>query len=297
MRKPSKIGSRYLKWSNCHSFSITRLGIAIGFCLSANLNLTATSTLPNGTADKPIASEQKSGAKVVGTTPAITVAQMPKAPPTTLSAEAIKIAIDRYVSDAISHEVLPVGQTIDYKIEQLDDRLALTPCTTPLAIKPYHQQGRGLLGRITLQVTCMEPKPWRLFIPVRFKRFDRVVTTAAPLPRRTALDATLLSYKQQDVSTLPGGYYRNIKQVVGYETKQFVQQGQILGPHHLTPPKLVHRQQEVTIVSRSKRVSVKATGIALSDGRKGDRIKVRNKKSQRIIEAKVGSAGTVYATY
>jgi flagella basal body P-ring formation protein FlgA len=213
----------------------------------------------------------------------------------TMTSDALTGAIRRHIKSAIEQESLLDGQSIDFTIEQLDLRIALSACSTPLEIEPYHQRNKTFSGRMTLQVTCQTPKPWRLFVPINFKRMDRVVTTAQPLPRRTALNESMLTYKTQDVSRLSNGYFRDKSALKGFETKYFIQQGHILSAHQLIPPTLIRRQQEVTIVSRSQNVSVKAAGIALSDGKKGDRIKVRNKKSQRIIEVKVGEDGIVYA--
>lgn len=215
---------------------------------------------------------------------------------TLVTAQQLRDNITTYLTEQLEQERIPEGQTIDFTIEQLDLRISLSACEAPLDIKPYHRRTQSFSGRMTLQVTCEHPKPWRLFIPVRFTRMDRVVVSTQPINRRSSLSSDMLDYKRMDVSNLPNGYYRDIERIAGFEAKQFIQQGRIISPHHLTPPRLIKRQQEVTIISQTNLISVKATGVALSDGRMGDRIKVKNKKSQRIIEAKVEKNGVVYAS-
>lgn len=273
MRKPRKIGPHQIKTRQYHSFNITMLWAC---CLTIMALLNPQAIFASNTQAK-----SESETKHLGTQ---------------LTANQLRAEISAYLDARVTEETLPAGQTLTYNIEQLDFRISLNSCNTPLAITPYHQGSNRFSGRMTLQVTCQSPKPWRLFVPVRFSRTDRVVVTTQPITRRTTLSKSMLSYKQQDVSSLSSGYYRDIDAVAGYESKHFIQQGQILSPHHIIPPRMIQRQQEVTIISQSSRISVKATGIALSDGKVGDRIKVKNKKSQRIIEAEVGGAGLVYAS-
>lgn len=291
MRKPRKNLVAKPKSYRCHNFNIMRLG---SWCLLAMTYLGASLSFAGSPANV-------NGLLLDETPPNLSQSVSQEAPTkqsltaTPLTAEGLRTQISSYLEQQIAQEPLPPGQTLTYTIEQLDFRIALNDCQVPLAITPYHQRHKRFAGRMTLKVSCQGAKPWRLFVPIRFTRMDRVVVTTQPITRRTILSSSMLRYKEQDVSSLSSGYYRAIQTISGYESKHFIQQGQILSPHHVIPPRMIERQQEVTIVSQSSRVAVKATGIALSDGRIGDRIKVRNKKSQRIIEVEVGGAGLVYA--
>jgi len=57
----------------------------------------------------------------------------------------------------------------------------------------------------------------------------------------------------------------------------------------------VHRGQEVDLLADHGAIQVKSQGEALGDGAVGNRIKVRNKSSGRIIEGTIRSAGIVEA--
>jgi flagella basal body P-ring formation protein FlgA len=56
---------------------------------------------------------------------------------------------------------------------------------------------------------------------------------------------------------------------------------------------LVCKGESVTIIAKSNDFMIKTIGKALSDGSKGEEVKVRNSKSGRIINARVESVNKV----
>ena len=64
-------------------------------------------------------------------------------------------------------------------------------------------------------------------------------------------------------------------------------------PRVLEAPRLVRRGERVTITARADGIDVRMAGKALMDGTAGERIRVRNINSDRVIEATVASPGMV----
>ncbi len=64
-----------------------------------------------------------------------------------------------------------------------------------------------------------------------------------------------------------------------------------------SPPLLVRRRDVVRLVARTRYLTVTATGQALQDGRRGQFIRVRNLKSQRVVVGQVVDAGVVEVVF
>ena len=56
---------------------------------------------------------------------------------------------------------------------------------------------------------------------------------------------------------------------------------------------MVSKNDQVTLVADLPSISVTAVGIALDDGYVGDKIKVRNKDTNREVKGKISAAGEV----
>jgi len=59
----------------------------------------------------------------------------------------------------------------------------------------------------------------------------------------------------------------------------------------------VHRGDRITIVARGDGLSLSATGVALENGRPGQRILVRNPSSGRVLHATVTGPHRVEVTF
>ena len=57
--------------------------------------------------------------------------------------------------------------------------------------------------------------------------------------------------------------------------------------------KLVHRGDRVTLSMKSGLVAVRVSGIAMSDGARGERVKVKNLSSKRTVDGTVGGENLV----
>ena len=215
------------------------------------------------------------------------------ASPPALTAKAIKRHLDDFMTMYIKALPHQKGQDIRYTVDQLDVRVRLTPCDAPLSIEPYQRQSIRSAGKITLLVECDTPQRWRLFVPVSIRISDQVVVIQAATPRNTELTEAILGYQTVDVSTLRQDYFRDIASIRGFTTRQFLRQGTVISQRHITPPHVVRRNQQVMIVAQGEHLSVKTAGIALSDGKVGDWIRVKNTASQRIVEGRVTSAGNI----
>jgi flagella basal body P-ring formation protein FlgA len=103
-------------------------------------------------------------------------------------------------------------------------------------------------------------------------------------------DKMLLSQLPQDVIT-------SSREVIGKELKISLKAGTILRMTYIEPPTLIKRHQQVYIVAVGKNFIVRARGIALQDGKKGEYIRVRNISSKKIVWGKVISSKEVEVSF
>lgn len=205
--------------------------------------------------------------------------------------ENIQSAVSEYLSTHIKTLINGPHQKASFDIHSIDSRLRLEDCGHPLRVKA--RENSASIGRITLQVQCEAPKPWQTYVPANIKLFDRVVVSAQPLPKDASLSKNNLVYTEMEVSRLYRGYFSDISKVAGQQLKRSIAQGRVIPPGLLAAPKVVHKNQSVTITSNHPLLKIKTTGTALSDGGLGDFIHVRNNSSAKIIDARVIGPGLV----
>lgn len=185
------------------------------------------------------------------------------------------------------------GQAAVVTAGALDSRLRLKRCDT--ALVPYLPPGTKVGANTTVGVRCKGPKPWKLFVPVRVGVSAPILVATRPLARGAVLTPDDVMAVHRELNTLHSGYIKAGEPVAGLVLKRRLPEGQALRPELLTTPQVIRRGQSLTIVSadRTGSVAIRMAGIALSDGRMGERIRVKNQSSGRTIEGVVRSSERV----
>lgn len=81
--------------------------------------------------------------------------------------------------------------------------------------------------------------------------------------------------------------------MVGQQLKYPVSMGSVIKPNSLQSQKIVHRGELITLVAMAGQMEVRMSGTALDDATLGERIKVKNTTSKRIVEGVVDAPGIV----
>lgn len=178
------------------------------------------------------------------------------------------------------------------KVGRLDSRLRLEKCGKPL--ETFSPPGRASSSRSTVGVRCMGPSPWSLYVPTSISIMLPVVVASKDLPRGTLLTEGDLALKEQDITDQHRGYLEHLTDAVGKKLKRDLNRGEVLTPQQMDEPLAIKRGSRVTIIASTPGTfEVRMQGQALDNGAAGDRIKVRNSSSKRVVEATVISAGIV----
>lgn len=188
---------------------------------------------------------------------------------------------------------LSPAQRKDAKIDigRLDPRLRLRQCPAPL--QAFAVGGRPTVGATSVGVRCPGDRPWTLYVTARVVVFDNVLVAAHALDRGQPIRAGDLQATRKDLSQLPYGYLTDAQTAVGKVLKRSYLPGQVVQPNQLAAPLLVKRGQQVTLHAEAGGIEIHMGGKAMSDGAVGERIRVRNVSSNRIVEGEVIAKGVV----
>ena len=112
---------------------------------------------------------------------------------------------------------------------------------------------------------------------------------------RTLRAHSLLS--AEDVTLATGsvaGAASAISDVVGFETRVAVYQGQPILHKNLGPPAVIERNQTVRLAFQSGTLTILSEGRALARGGVGDQIRVMNIASRTTVTGVIAMDGTVH---
>jgi flagella basal body P-ring formation protein FlgA len=176
---------------------------------------------------------------------------------------------------------------------QLDARLHLAGCPHPLTAKLPERQ--MLASRVSVTVSCPGNGGWVIHVPVQMQVYRQVLVTARPLARGDSLGPGDVRREERDVSQLGYGYIESLDQVAGRSLARPLNAGSVLTPGQLSSRQVIRNGDEVQLVAQLDGIEVRTAATALSGGDTGERLRVRNAHSGRIIDGVVLGAGEVRA--
>ena len=133
----------------------------------------------------------------------------------------------------------------------------------------------------------------RAVLYFRVQVYDTVLVAAHDLrPEQTigAEDVRLAEVTVEDADTV---YLKEVAEVSGRVPTRFLSSGKPLVATVLQAARVLEAGDPVTLVTRYHGIEVKAEGVALQRGRIGERIRVRNARSAKVLLGTVVDAHTV----
>jgi flagella basal body P-ring formation protein FlgA len=178
-------------------------------------------------------------------------------------------------------------------VAPLDPRLRLPNCDQPL--QAFITGDGQVRHQTTVGVRCAGTVRWTIYTSVTVESSIPVLIARYALPRDAMLTAADFDLQTRRVPGLASDYPVNANALVGQRLRMPLNAGEPLIRDVLAPAPLVHRGQQVVILARASGIEVRMMGVALSDGRISDHIRVQNLSSQRVVEAIVRSDALVEA--
>lgn len=173
----------------------------------------------------------------------------------------------------------------------LDNRLRLARCAaTPEGSLP---PGEALRHRTVIKVSCAGPQPWSVQLPVTLEVETDVLVLERPLPRGAEpRDADVRAVRRR-LPGLASAYLSRTGELGSWRLRRPLDAGAALAREALEPAPVVRRGQTVTLVSQAGGIDVRATGEALADAAPGQRVRIRNLGSLKIVDGLAVESGQV----
>lgn len=206
----------------------------------------------------------------------------------TQSLESIEKQVYQFVSTAYQHEQANI------QVQGIDKRLKLHKCQNKLLIN-WHNRVQS--GRNLIKVQCNSSKQWKLYVPVKLEIFKPVYIAKSAIQRGETIGKLNTERKVLDIGKLHRGYIQNITPFDERKTRRLIRKGEVLNHNMFAVQHIVKRGQQIILETGNKAINIKTKGTALSNGQKGDLIKVKNNASSIIVEAIVKEHGRAIVLY
>ncbi|WP_018873714.1 flagellar basal body P-ring formation chaperone FlgA [Thioalkalivibrio sp. ALJ16] len=200
----------------------------------------------------------------------------------------IRQAAERFLIEELDSDT---AEDINIEIGQLDNRLRLAYCSDGLNAR-FPPGGRRE-GNTAVHLQCAGPVTWQLYVPATVERYAHVLVANRSLPRQHILTAGDLRFQRIETSRHAGSYHEDKSALVGQQTRRNIRSGQIIGTQHVTQREVVSRGQRVTILAENGSIAIRMQGEALENGTLGDRIRVKNTSSGRVVEGEIQASGHI----
>lgn len=181
---------------------------------------------------------------------------------------------------------------IEVNVGALDSRLAFTGCAEPISVAADLDR---LQARVNARVSCATPSPWAIYVPVELRVFRPVPIAARELQRGETVSEADIGEQERNVLAAGATTLVRRSEAVGQKVRRTIPAGSMLLATLLEQPVLVRRGDRINVDTVPGAISVRISAEALETARRGERVRVRNLQSGRVIDAVVTGDGTAQA--
>lgn len=196
----------------------------------------------------------------------------------------IKSAAEQKIKEVVSP---PAQGSVNISVQHIDSRLKLTNCSSGLTTTIPGKQNRR--NNITVLVSCPADH-WKVYIPVQITTLIPMVIAKRTLGHGTPLTLADMESKLLNNKFIQGQIFQDMNKLIGSRVKHTITAGSPITGRNIC---LVCKDDPVTIIATNSGLTVKAKGIALNDGSLSDTVRVKNSKSNRIVNGRVTKVGVV----
>ena len=179
------------------------------------------------------------------------------------------------------------NKTIDVTAMPIDKRVQIPTCTSTLTFSSSPEALSQ--SNVSVKAQCSD-NDWYIFMVVKATETQQVVVISSAVSPGTLLTVNNIHVVNMNKKRLRRSTFSDINDVVGARIKRRVSAGRPVDPNNLC---YVCKGDSVTISAGNPSMRVKTNGVALEDGRMGETIQVKNRRSNRKIHARVSSTGHV----
>ncbi|UTF60821.1 flagellar basal body P-ring formation chaperone FlgA [Gilvimarinus sp. DA14] len=187
------------------------------------------------------------------------------------------------------------SERVEIDVAALDRRLKLANCSQPIDFEVRDLTGDG--GSVSVLARCDGQAPWKIYLGAQVDIYRQILVARRGMGRQEVISQSDLEIVMMPGSDLRSGYFTDNQRLIGKQLKRPIEAGEPFRPALVEEPLAINRGDVVTLESGSGAISVATQAEALSSGRIGEQIRVRNLSSERIIRAHIVSQGRVAANF
>lgn len=193
-------------------------------------------------------------------------------------------------------DVQPGDDRVQVRVISLPERLEVPEGEVKLQVDLLY--GLRYNAPTVARVVAMQDtqKVGQAILRLDVRRYQEVVVASRMLPGKTLLQPSDLKRLRLETGRLPDGFLVDPVKAIGMQLQRPLRSGDILMESMLLQPIIMRRGAAVTLQVRQGEMLVSVAGEALQDGSVGQRIRVKNLLSKRIVTAKVIDEATVEVT-
>lgn len=198
-------------------------------------------------------------------------------------------AVDQFLYSA--HQSGSSQRNFRWRIKQPDPRLQLALCQSPPTLEPT--VGQRKTGKLSFRVSCSTPSPWSLYLFATVEQRTTTWESVVPIERDEMLTRSQLKPRDLWYTSLPGGLITSADQIVGKIARHTLQPGKAIREKSLRDALLVRKGHLLRATINTPGFTVGTQVIALEEGVRGETIKVKNAKTEKLMTAVIDATGQV----
>ncbi len=176
---------------------------------------------------------------------------------------------------------------VSVQITKIDPRVRIKPCLSELSANiPQNHNGRN----VNIEISCDDSTPWSIYIPSRVRIMAPIVVALSAIDKGSRLTSDNIGIRYVDEKRIRGEKIKNPNEIIGAKSQRTLSSGSTITRKNIC---VVCKGDSVTIEAISAVLNIKTTGIALSNGYIGDKIRVKNERSGKLVSARVSGLNTV----
>ena len=132
-----------------------------------------------------------------------------------------------------------------------------------------------------------------LTLTVDTRIFRGVLVTTRTVRRGETFSEDMVEYRERDVTSEENGYFTDFSELEGLQASRTMGFDRLVTPGYAEAIPVVFRGGDVTLILETNFLRLSTRGTALQDGSIGERIRVKNQDTGKLLRGEVVDAATV----
>ncbi|NMP32870.1 flagellar basal body P-ring formation protein FlgA [Thalassotalea sp. M1531] len=164
---------------------------------------------------------------------------------------------------------------------KLDPRIVIKPCKNQLSANiPENSRSRN----VNVKITCEGSTPWSLYVPVKVTETKAVLIATQPIDKGSVLTPDNVKVRYLPTLKVRGEVITTSNNVIGAKAKRNISSGKPISKRYIC---LVCKGDNVSLIAKSDSLQIKTAGTSINSGHLGDKVRVRNDRSGKLVTGRV----------